>query len=560
MRHARHLTAALLLLGATSLPMSCSSSRSSVAEPAALPDVSSGPQQVSNEFAPGAVQLGSGFNSLTGEVKAISAVEVDPRNVTQDASGAADLFTRQFTESTEQLYKFLGIKASAGVQGIGWNAEAKAEYAAALSTDGYTSSLAVSRKVVVGADRLQPRRFELTRDARRVLEREGVEGFYRQFGDSFVVTMLRGGELWGLIQVENQSSSQKESFDSSAKAAIGAFDGSMEVAKRLSQVISGRSSRVHFRAVGAPPGSAPTSFDMLDAKIQDFAQQVTTNRGTAAIVGIVVVPFSSLPELQRVGARFDTRASRQALEELGTLRVRLRGERDNLRYVLGHAGQFPDLNSDEVTAQLSEADRRLSTVEDAISATVASPFGQPPRPAVDMVASYRPSWKLRNVVPIAREITNDPNVRGRVIGFQGTFPRTSGDEDVDSDDHVTERRIHSTLKPVGNTVTLEVRYYVKETVPDHTIFRGTQSATLYTAPSGWTVRSIRTRDGALVFARNTPSSNYDFRGEEHGFKQVDAGTSYWESLRLCADTGEDNDRPAIGVRGLIKFDVEIIEN
>jgi hypothetical protein len=248
------------------------------------------------------IDIGSGFNVLTGEVRGI-AVGGDIGVAT--SSGQVVKSEATVVESQEQMVESLNVSVeTSGHYGL-FSAEGRFGLAQQSSFTSQ-STYVVAKCVVENAFRSFIRPAILPEAAQRMRD-EGPEAFKIGYGDSFVRGMRTGGELYAVFQLTSKSTEEQKSVAVSLQAEVqgllagGSVESSMDHLQRSSAKVSSMSVLFYQRAGRDDSISPVTTPQEITRRLTDFPA-IANSAAEGYLAQIVDYQVLALPKFDEVAS------------------------------------------------------------------------------------------------------------------------------------------------------------------------------------------------------------------------------------------------------------------
>ncbi|RVU46015.1 hypothetical protein [Rubrivivax rivuli] len=255
----------------------------------------------SENFPPEGVELGRGWYRTMGVPTASRCVIGSKVEGKLEHSSLNYKFTEVF--SRDQIYKALRINAAARY-GV---ARASAGFAESFEADRSSRTVLAQVSFKKFGTYLMPsdnNRIEIRPDWAKTLSeaarsgdlrkrRKALAEFFSACGDSFVVAIERGAESHLQFTLALSDEERKKQISANASGGVGRFKASLSVGRDLVEKLSKNESAIHLSQVGGPP-KLPVKDSEAIAGLQGFAAGV--NAENAAPVGVILMPFESLPD------------------------------------------------------------------------------------------------------------------------------------------------------------------------------------------------------------------------------------------------------------------------
>jgi hypothetical protein len=200
------------------------------------------------------------------------------------------------------LAKSLKIDVKAAYKGAGASASASMSLFKSSKFSSRKVYVLVNMRVVNGTDALTD--LQLTRNASGTLvSGDEQERFLTRYGDAFIVRLVRGAELYALMEFSTTKDESLETLKASVKGSTGSFSASASMQKSISELSAHKDVRITYAQTGGvtgrppsgnpkpPPGGDARDFDsggvialtpeQLLSRIREFPGEARTEEGKA---------------------------------------------------------------------------------------------------------------------------------------------------------------------------------------------------------------------------------------------------------------------------------------
>lgn len=282
--------------------------------------------------------LGSGYNTLTGEVLGDCVVRTDtePQAATL---GQLVIFSLQEVEDYHSLNRRLTISASGSGNGLIASGRGKAKFVQDIQINDYSLNLLAS--IIVSNDAQRMRDVTLKDWAAELLKAGNTQGFYESCGDHFVSGFVTGGEYHALLQIHTHSAQEKREISAKVSGSYGIYSASASFSKVITEITKNRTLNIYqYRSGGAGEVVQITPETIINA-ISEFPQTVLTTG--ARPVNALTLSYKTLP-LQDSPSVMDLTIQKQAIEDLGGTTSHNRVLLANIEYVLANQQEFDSVD------------------------------------------------------------------------------------------------------------------------------------------------------------------------------------------------------------------------
>ncbi|RMH36928.1 MAG: hypothetical protein D6690_04590 [Nitrospirae bacterium] len=408
------------------------------------------------------MHLGSGYDVLARTVK---RSPLKPIQSGKEFYGDTDTDLR-LVENASELHEFLQIGVEGVYDALMFKASVKSEFLLETNINSYSLFIVVRSsyvKEVEYAD--QP---ELSEEALRLIQRGQFTAFRQAYGDHYVASLTRGGELYGLIRIDTSSESERMELKMALKASGIGWSARTDLQSQLSKKVSTKSIRVRVRANGIANFRQPTTVADLIKLVEDLPQKVQAG-GTP--VKAELAPLTEFPQYTQAVVTFDS-DTRYALFSLSRHYAEYVMLRNDIDFMLSPSAtgrfNFDKVSKTTVRQQRTRVEQQLRTIDSLSDQLIHQRIRPNDRRITGFMDAYRFRGTLRLPNPIEEYRLSDVRV----------FPlryNTRGDAEMAG--HRPKIWITATLSTPANRRVLNLRVHVKmqESKRDWTTFEDSLS-------------------------------------------------------------------------------------
>lgn len=267
-------------------------------------------------------------------------------NVTQEGLTSVT-YNIASISSRRELEEALNISASGSFGGV----SASASFSQNVRIDQFNAHALVQIRVMTPPQLLT--NIMLSEEAVALYE-QSPDRFRRVCGDSFVVSIVRGGELNGLFTVFSRTEEERRQFQASASGSFGAGSFSGSVGRSFRDLLSTRSTNVRAFYRGTD-GSIETLFEFAAS----FPGQVfafSTPYAISVRSYDAVINFPSSDPLPRT-------VRNDVISDLYAQRLLVMGWRDDVAFVIESPELFVSPALTSLVEYLNSANGTLNDIE-----------------------------------------------------------------------------------------------------------------------------------------------------------------------------------------------------
>lgn len=414
------------------------------------------------------IEIGSGFNTLTGEVRGTSVVgEIGMAT----ASGQVVTADAMVVESQEQMMESLNI--SVEVSGHYGLFSADGRFGLAQQSSFTSQSVYVVAKCVVeNAFRSLTRPSILTEAAQRMKD-NGPDDFKNGYGDCFVRGMRTGGELYAVFQLTSKSSEEQKSVAVSVQAEVqglfagGSIESSIEHLQKSSAKVS-QMSVIFYQRAGRDNSIAPvTTPQEITTRLKNFPG-IANADPVGYLAQIVDYEVLTLPSFDMLG--YQQRL--EALEDYARLKMKYLSVRAEIDLVRRNPDLFVTDYKDSDLTKVYDLYTRVVNMLNRHARRVAS---KEIEPLLFDAGSYDPELKELPLYLFKKKAPNSdivqvPNCQGLKIEDAQALIRSLGLNPTSNASGVaansgfplnvvtSQSPSYGELRPIGSTVVIAYNY------------------------------------------------------------------------------------------------------
>lgn len=260
------------------------------------------------------VELGRGFNSLSGEIRGDCVVpsKAPPRQ------GANRMVETVFhARSKEEILRTVGYSGGVnfGIGGFGLNLGFESLNRNVHSAN--TSFAVIQIQLEARSEILQRR--SLTKHAVETLRREGAGQFYELCGDGFVAAIRQGGYFLGIVALDGVTDEETRKLSGEAGVSFLGFGVSGGALNERRRFLDQHRARYYIIQEGGDPRGVSTlqkleDIDALLARAEHFKQAVV--QGQAVATRLVVEPYQVTSNRPRNRTLWNLTEQRRFLDQL----------------------------------------------------------------------------------------------------------------------------------------------------------------------------------------------------------------------------------------------------
>lgn len=429
--------------------------------------------------------LGSGYNLLERTVKPSPLESVTTTSEFYGES-VADL---KLVETASELHDFLKVGLEGGYDSLVFRASMKSEFVMESQINQYSLFVVVRSTYVKGVDiAVRPK---LSSTALDLIQKGQLNTFRNSFGDYYISSMTRGGELYGLIRIDTHSESQRSQLKTELSAGGIGWSARGNLESRISSKVSSRSIHIRVKVNGISNYRQPNTVSDLIKLAEEFPSRVEAK---STPVKVELAPVSEFPEYGQAVLEFDS-DTRYALISLSSHYIEYKMLLNNIAFMLSSAGanrfDFDRVSKTKVRQQSTKVERKLRDIETLSEQLIQKRI----KPNDTRIQRFTDAYQFKSTLTLPNPIEQYQPSTMRVYPLRS---HTKGDREMKG--HRPKIYITATLRSPSDRRTLKVGVHVKmkEDRKDWTTFEDNRSATVVDLRnSGLKIVSFRPTRGDL---------------------------------------------------------------
>lgn len=296
------------------------------------------------------IDLGMGFNTLTGEVRGLGAIGEASE---AGAGGQKVVANARMIETETQMSESLNVSVEAsGHYGL-FSAEGR--FGLSQETSYTAQSTYVIAKCLVENPFVSLTRAEVHAEAARRMRDSGPEAFKSGYGDAFVRGLRTGGELYVVFQMTSSSTTEQTHVAASLQAEVQGLlaGGSVKTSVETMSKAQEKNTSVvvtFYQRAGRDSSIAPiTDPQEIAKRLKEFP---TIARAAPAAYAAQIVDYGvlALPPFDEVAFRQRV----DALEDYARLKMKFSNVRAEIETVRRNPNMFVQSYSDNDLAKASD--------------------------------------------------------------------------------------------------------------------------------------------------------------------------------------------------------------
>lgn len=361
------------------------------------------------EALPG-LDLGKGFNKLSGDVKISPAVR-GKTSASPGAGGQKGGYSFTIVKGSEEFNQVLEVGASLSA-GVGaFRASAKAKFAESCQVSSMSTVCVLSFHAINAFETFHGE-VELAPDAEELLRLGDKKRFRDRFGDSFVSGRFTGGEFFGTIRIETESTERDEEIAVAINASFGPFKASGKVDKTTSEKLSREKIEILTWQTGGTVEPVFTLEELFErAKV--IARQIGNRGGSPISVTLdgydeLKLPTDDISSIEEANAK-------DVMRELERDYHGLLECQQDINFVLRHQDYFENVKVKALNQAGKQIARDLNLIVERADAC-SSDFSKcqlfsPTFPDMEKLIPERKKKSVRPKVARARKLRRAERIR-----------------------------------------------------------------------------------------------------------------------------------------------------
>jgi hypothetical protein len=251
------------------------------------------------------MDLGKGFNKLSGDVKVSPAVR-GKAGPSPGAGGQKGGYSFTIVKGSEEFNQVLEVGASVSA-GVGaFRASAKAKFAESCQVSSMSTVCVLSFHAINAFETFHGE-VELASDAEELLRLGDKKRFRDRFGDCFISGRFTGGEFFGTVRIETESTERDEEVAVAINASFGPFNASGKVDKKTSEKLSREKIEILTWQTGGLDEPVFTLEELFE-RAKTIARQIGKSGGTPISVTLdgydeLKLPTDNISSVEEANAR-----------------------------------------------------------------------------------------------------------------------------------------------------------------------------------------------------------------------------------------------------------------
>jgi hypothetical protein len=535
-----------------------------------------------------AVHIGRGYNSLLQSPKLAALESISEQDIQQLHVNHVSQ-SSSYVRNLEDYYKHLGVdvKASGSYLFVSGSSRTKFEKNTLSHRFNETYVGHIDMETVLEHTTLE--NLKLNKTALDVLKNQGINSFYQQYGDCFVLSIQYGAGLRASASYQLHKNEEEVTFSNETKVGAGGLGWSANISSKVdSKTRSYKENEdmyINVDYYGATI-SLPGSIKEMQQTIKDFAIKADLHAGKSnaqnkfgGVLRYTVMKYSNLPEFQQLAGGMDKLnlvKQRTLLDQLTYHRRKLNRMRSNLLHIQKQPNEFKNEDIKASTVSLAQVDKYLQAIDKDISMVQQFPFDHQRLAAINVmqylqIPDFAPSSHFVRVeINFPAEQTQLDKQKSYWHDHAGPL---IGGNIVNGDGEASGRKIdintHSNLqiRNNGQEAYLKQDFLLHQNKDDHTKIQYTKSLKVYKAPENYKVVGFK-KASEEYFLRdlnaippNLPvlfDVNGTMRDDRTHFKNGPINDPLWVDLNVIFDN-LDSDQEYVGLFGRMVIYVELQE-
>ncbi len=525
------------------------------------------------------VDIGIGYNSLLGQLRAPAIYEIPPNKIKRHHTGYSTTFADYIREA-EDIEKYLGVDVNVSGSYLFVSGSSNNSYMRDASVNKFNETYFVNALTETFNEYSSSYDFKLTPEAKRILKEQGINAFYQRYGDSFVYAVQHGAGLQATASYKLYKSGEHVKFASSNQAGagfplwqakVGVKVEKEEREKRERETLNVKQNKFGFEAKN------PITVKQLQDLFRNFgtlpgayAEKSNDKDSYSGVLYYTVVKYDFLPDFQQLTGgpnKMNTKAARRLLDKLFYYQRKFQRIKNNLIYINEHPRQFKKTDVNKAKEKIGQLNNYLQDVNSDIYQVAWNPFDNGTINNVDRnlskyakVPAHALDYTLVRVVidfPLLAENESQEAHIGKFIDHTGPlfgYDIIQGDGDVYGDDGAIDIAAKSKLliKDSGREAWLWFHFREHENRGDHTVIEGEKELKVYQAPEGYKIVGFKNDYTEYRF-------NNLRNGSINAIKDVkEKEGDLWKDMHIVFDSPEW-DHPHVGAYGTMVIYVKIKE-
>lgn len=303
-------------------------------------------------------RLGLGYNSITEETKNVPALaETNDPAVSKIPNIKYQI---DKIEDRESLRSTLSVSVSASYGDITGSGNASVKMYHELTTQAYSLFVLIRVIVTVKEVGYKSGQLNVVPGLKELAEQKDYYGIANLYGDSYISSIVYGGEYYVLLNLSTNDSSEYESMSVAVSAAVGGFSGGAS----LESTVSKLRQYSHLTVSQVIDGiiTPIPNWDEVEKYAREFATKVEAAGGKPVICKVSPLTGSNWP----AGFKLDYRKEKKRVRELIEILKKIETIKIKWLHLSGNVNQYTDLTREIVDEKLNGLSGLITKITDEI--------------------------------------------------------------------------------------------------------------------------------------------------------------------------------------------------
>lgn len=295
-------------------------------------------QQLEIAFMSG-MKVGRGYDMLSGSATVNSAVAGDAITAPAQAQGPITTTSLKIVQDMETFRSTLGISVDAGGSYMGFEGNAKFQFADECSVTQFCTYVVIAVRVFNAVQTIDNP--ALVPDANTLIANLNNDRFRQRFGDRFISGIRSGGEYYAVYRVQSFDSNERTSIASQIHASFDDLVASAHLDASINESKARSSSKLDVSVMVYQAGAVTKAdlglADMMQ-KARDFPMLVSGTQGVA--YSVLLAEYNELKLPDDRFSPLDIQKQRETLAFNGQLLVRFKQVISDIDFIRSNAERF----------------------------------------------------------------------------------------------------------------------------------------------------------------------------------------------------------------------------
>jgi hypothetical protein len=370
-------------------------------------------------------RLGQGYNSLTGDEKGFAVVNSQASPSPRDL-GAHTAFTLQMASSLYELADRLSTSVSGSFSGIGGGASASYSYAKAVFSRKESVYIIVRVDVRNASEGLND--YVLEDRALDAAKRLPEAEFLKRYGDQFISADISGGSYRAVVEIFNDSLSEKEDTKANLEGHVGSFSTAADMAHELSFTTQNKQTKISVLKDG---GTRTIDTSDLVKEATQFGETVAPDKNPVALE-YELKPYAATNwPYNKVTPNVD--AAFASLKYLRDQKLKIADVRELLEFAYESPEFFEPYDRNQLERMRQQTDATFNKIDVAAAKVLQNPTSRAVQ-VVNYLDPYHPLPVFKNPpsLPVKLSICSkdqlSPTIKqdGSMVGTPKTWIQSIG--------------------------------------------------------------------------------------------------------------------------------------